>query len=61
MNNLIYGWGFQGEEAKQVGAAARGLYKVFRACDAQLAEINPLFITRDGQAVAGGRQIDHRR
>lgn len=57
VNNLIYGMGLSGEEAKQVGAAARGLYKVFRACDAQLAEINTLFITRDGQAVAGDGKL----
>lgn len=57
VNNLIYGMGLSGEEAKQVGAAARGLYKVFRARDAQLAEINPLFITKDGQAVAGDGKL----
>ena len=45
VNNLIYGMGLSGEEAKQVGAAARGLYKVFRA--------------RTGRG--RGRQIDHRR
>lgn len=57
VNNLIYGMGLSGEEAKQVGAAARGLYKVFRARDAQLAEINPLFIIKDGQAVAGDGKL----
>ena len=64
VNNLIYGMGLSGVavdkntgKVLQVGAAARGLYKVFRACDAQLAEINPLFITRDGQAVAGDGKL----
>ena len=56
MNNLICGMGLSG--GKQVGAAARlGLYKGFRARDAQLAEINPLFITKDGQAVAGDGKL----
>ena len=53
VNNLIYGMGLSGDLGKQVGAAVRGLYKTFRAYDAQLAEINPLFITKDGKAIAG--------
>lgn len=35
----------------------RGLYKTFRAYDAQLAEINPLFITKDGKAIAGDGKL----
>jgi succinyl-CoA synthetase beta subunit len=31
---------------------ARGLYQVYQRCDATLAEINPLVITRDGRLVA---------
>ena len=51
VNNLIYGMGLSGDLGKQVGAIVRGLYKTFRAYDAQLAEINPLFITKDGRVV----------
>lgn len=57
VNNLIYGMGLSGELGKQVGAVLRGLYKVFRERDAQLVEINPLFITGDGQAVAGDGKL----
>ena len=51
VNNLIYGMGLSGDLGKQVGAVVRGLYKTFRAYDAQLAEINPLFITKDGSSI----------
>ena len=57
VNNLIYGMGLSGDLGKQVGAVVRGLYKTFRAYDAQLAEINPLFITRDGKAIAGDGKL----
>ena len=57
VNNLIYGMGLSGDLGKQVGAVVRGLYKTFRAYDAQLAEINPLFITKDGRAIAGDGKL----
>ena len=57
VNNLTYGMGLSGDLGKQVGAVVRGLYKTFRAYDAQLAEINPLFITKDGKAIAGDGKI----
>lgn len=57
VNNLVYGMGLSGDLGKQVGAAVRGLFKTFRAYDAQLAEINPLFITKDGKAIAGDGKL----
>lgn len=57
VNNLIYGMGLSGDPGKQVAAVIRSLYKVFRDRDAQLAEINPLFITRDGKVVAGDGKL----
>lgn len=57
VNNLIYGMGLSVDEGKQVGSVVRGLYKVFRARDAQLAEINPIFITKDGQVLAGDGKL----
>lgn len=56
-NNLVYGMGLSGDVAKQTSAVVRALYKVFRTRDAQLAEINPLFITKDGAAVAGDGKL----
>ena len=57
VNNLTYGMGLSGDLGKQVGAVVRGLYKTFRAYDAQLAEINPLFITKDCNAIAGDGKL----
>lgn len=57
INNLVYGMGLSGDTARQVGNAARALYKVFMDRDASLAEINPLFITQDGAAVAGDGKL----
>ncbi|MCQ2444042.1 MAG: acetate--CoA ligase family protein [Mailhella sp.] len=57
VNNLVYGMGLSGDEAKKIGGMVRSLYKVFRARDAQLAEINPIFITKSGDVVAGDGKL----
>jgi len=57
INNIIFGLGLQGDIAKQFGAMARNLYKTFRACDANLAEINPVFITKDDKVIAGDGKL----
>lgn len=58
INNLLYGMGLSGEIAKQVGAIARNLYKTFRAYDAELVEINPLFVTKSGTVLAGDGKLN---
>ena len=42
------------ENAKAIdpGFDMQGLYRVFEECDASLAEINPLIITKEGQVMA---------
>lgn len=57
INNLIFGLGYTGDLAKKFGALARQLYKTFRSCDANLAEINPVFITKDGDVLAGDGKL----
>ncbi len=57
VNNLVYGMNLPAEQIKPVSAVVRSLYKTFTAYDAQLAEINPLFITADGTPVAGDGKI----
>lgn len=57
INNLTYGMGLDGELGKQVGAVMRNLYKVFCAYDAQLVEVNPLFVTKSGQIIAGDGKL----
>ncbi|HVL88264.1 MAG TPA: ADP-forming succinate--CoA ligase subunit beta [Candidatus Thermoplasmatota archaeon] len=44
-------------EAKQVGAILAKLYQAFRASDAELLEINPLAVTRDGTVVAADSKV----
>lgn len=57
INNLVYGMGLPAELIKPVSAVVRNLYKTFTAYDAQLAEINPLFITTDGTPIAGDGKL----
>jgi len=48
---LIAGLGLGAAESK-VARALAALYSAYAACDAELLEINPLIITRDGRVVA---------
>lgn len=48
---LIAGLGLGAAESK-VAQALPALYSAYAACDAELLEINPLIITRDGRVVA---------
>ena len=54
---IAYDLGFEGDLAKQIAAAVKKLYSVFTKYDAELAEINPLFITKEGTVVAGDGKI----
>jgi succinyl-CoA synthetase beta subunit len=55
--NVAYALGLGGEVAKKVAAVAEALWKVYRDYDAELVEINPLFVTKDGAVVAGDGKI----
>ncbi|NQT58071.1 MAG: acetate--CoA ligase family protein [Bacteroidetes bacterium] len=44
-------------EAKQIQKILMSLYKVFSRHDAELAEINPLFVTKSGDVVAGDGKL----
>jgi succinyl-CoA synthetase beta subunit len=48
---MISGLGLGDAESK-VAQALAGLYSAYAACDAELLEINPLIVTRDGRVVA---------
>jgi len=50
---VAYDLGFEGDLAKQLAGVVKKLYGVFSKYDAELAEINPLFITKEGRVVAG--------
>lgn len=49
---LAYGLGLTGEQAKQLGSFARGVYDAFVGLDASLIEINPLVLTAEGNLLA---------
>lgn len=55
--NLAYALGLEGELARKVVAVLDVLWKVFRENDAELVEINPLFVTRSGALVAGDGKL----
>lgn len=58
LNNLLYGMELSPELIKSVGPVVRKLYATFCAYDAELVEINPLFISKDGQVLAGDGKLN---
>ncbi|MDL2307669.1 acetate--CoA ligase family protein, partial [Desulfovibrio sp. OttesenSCG-928-C06] len=57
VNEVVFGLGLSGDQAKAVGGVLRNLFKTFRKYGAELAEINPLFITKEGAVVAGDGKL----
>lgn len=55
--DLAYRLGLEGDTAKAAIKVILRLYSVFEAYDAELAEINPLFITADGDVIAGDGKL----
>jgi succinyl-CoA synthetase beta subunit len=55
--SIVYDMGLTGEIAKQAVKILLALYQVFSNYDAELAEINPLFTTKDGNVVAGDAKL----
>ncbi len=58
IRQAIYGSGVDTAYAKQLGAFIRKLYNCCIAVDAELAEINPLVITSQGEVVAIDAKIN---
>ncbi len=52
LRELAYALGLEGDSFKQGMAAIKGLYNMFMEKDCNLAEINPLIVTKDGQVLA---------
>jgi succinyl-CoA synthetase beta subunit len=50
-NEIAVALGVKGDAGKQVGKVVKGLYDAFVAKDMSLLEINPLVITKDGNAI----------
>ena len=55
--NCAYSLGLEGDLAKKFAQVVETLYKVFRSNDAELAEINPLFVTKSGELIAGDGKL----
>ena len=54
---LAYDLGLSDSAAKQFASMVEALYRVFRGKDAELAEINPVFITTTGDLIAGDSKL----
>lgn len=57
IRNLVKSLGLEGTSAKAAGAVMDGLWRIFREKDAELVEINPLFLTGNGEIVAGDGKL----
>lgn len=55
--NVAYALGLEGDAAKKTAGILEALWRVFRKNDAELAEINPLFLTKEGGVVAGDGKL----
>ena len=56
-SQIAYSLGFSPEISKQLIKVFMNLYQVFVTYDAELVEINPLFITKDDLVVAGDGKL----
>jgi succinyl-CoA synthetase beta subunit len=57
ITSLLFDLDLRGDLFKFGRGVIAGIYKLFRTCDAELVEINPLFVTKDGQLVAGDGKL----
>lgn len=55
--NVAYELGVDAAFAKQIAKIIGKLYSVFKKYDAELVEINPLFITKEGDVIAGDGKL----
>ena len=49
---VAFSLGFGGKAVRQAARFLMALYSAYKGCDATLAEINPLVLTKDGEVVA---------
>ena len=57
IRQLIFEGGFDKKYAKEATSFLKNLYALMVACDADMAEINPLAITTDGRMIAADAKI----
>jgi len=57
VTDLAYRVGLDAQAVKQFRSVVHALYRIFTRYDAELVEINPLFITKQGALVAGDGKL----
>jgi len=57
ISDFVFRLGLRGDALKKVSRICGALYRAFRSMDAELVEINPLFLTKAGEAVAGDGKL----
>lgn len=57
IKNIGFSLGLEGDLLKKFSAVLANLYKAFVSSDAELIEINPLFITGEGKIIAGDGKL----
>jgi succinyl-CoA synthetase beta subunit len=57
ISDFVYRLGLRDDALKQTGKICGALYQSFRNMDAELIEINPVFLTKDGLALAGDGKL----
>ena len=57
ISDFAYTLGFHDDKLKKASGVISALYTVFHRMDAELAEINPLFLTAEGELLAGDAKL----
>jgi len=57
VRNVLFELGLGGELFKDGYKLIMGLYKIFREYDAELVEINPIFLTENGSIIVGDAKV----
>lgn len=57
IRNVAFQLGLQGDVVKKFSSVLANLYRAFKANDAELIEINPLFITGNDDVIAGDGKL----
>ncbi|CUU35354.1 MAG: ADP-forming succinate--CoA ligase subunit beta [Armatimonadetes bacterium] len=57
IREVLFGAGFTMEGVKMLAPILQGLYRAYLACDANLAEINPCAVTRDGRVICADAKM----
>ena len=58
VRDLIKAAGLEPSKSRDIGAVIKKLYEVYISTDANLAEINPLVVTTDGQVIVADAKFD---